>query len=90
MPELSLIIPTYNERENLQALLEALAKALTFIDYEVIFVDDDSSDHTAAAEFFERAPYAHVGPLCLGINQSQGRLNTARTRQTYHCDRSRR
>lgn len=49
MPELSLIVPTYNERENLTPLLDALAKALTFIDYEVIVVDDDSTDNTAAA-----------------------------------------
>lgn len=49
MPELSVIIPTYNERENLTPLLEALAKTLTYIDYEVIVVDDDSTDNTAAA-----------------------------------------
>jgi dolichol-phosphate mannosyltransferase len=49
VPELSLIVPTYNERENLAPLIEALAKALPFIDYEIIFVDDDSTDNTAAA-----------------------------------------
>ena len=49
MPELSVIVPTYNERENLTPLLEALAETLNFIDYEVIVVDDDSTDNTAAA-----------------------------------------
>jgi len=49
VPELSVVIPTYNERENLTPLLEALAKTLAFVDYEVIVVDDDSTDNTAAA-----------------------------------------
>jgi dolichol-phosphate mannosyltransferase len=49
VPELSVVIPTYNERENLTPLLEALAKTLAFLDYEVIVVDDDSTDNTAAA-----------------------------------------
>ena len=46
--ELSIIIPTYNERPNLVALVDALDTALTGIDYEVVIVDDDSPDNTAA------------------------------------------
>ena len=48
MPELSVVIPTYNERANVAPLAAALAKALDGIDYEIIFVDDDSPDSTAA------------------------------------------
>lgn len=48
MPELSIIIPTYNERPNLIPLLTSLAEALGRIDYEVLIVDDDSYDGTAA------------------------------------------
>ncbi len=48
MPELAIIVPTYNERKNLVPLTECLAEALAGIDYEVIFVDDDSMDRTAA------------------------------------------
>jgi dolichol-phosphate mannosyltransferase len=48
VPELSIIIPTYNERENLVALLDRLAATLSGIDYEVVIVDDDSPDGTAA------------------------------------------
>jgi dolichol-phosphate mannosyltransferase len=49
MPELTIVVPVYNERENLVPLTSALASALKDIDYEVIFVDDDSPDGTAAA-----------------------------------------
>jgi dolichol-phosphate mannosyltransferase len=45
---LTIIIPTLNERENIAPLLELLAKALAEIAWEVIFVDDDSRDDTAA------------------------------------------
>jgi dolichol-phosphate mannosyltransferase len=45
--ELAVVVPTYNERGNILPLLEALAKALTNIEWEVIFVDDHSADGTA-------------------------------------------
>jgi dolichol-phosphate mannosyltransferase len=48
-PELSVIVPTLNERENIQPFLELLGQALLGVDWEVIFVDDDSRDGTAAA-----------------------------------------
>jgi len=41
---LSVIIPTYNERENIGPLVKRLAAAME--DYEVIFVDDNSPDGT--------------------------------------------
>src|SRR5215831_18829560 len=47
-PELSVIVPTLNERENIAPFLELLAKALDGVSWEVIFVDDDSRDGTAA------------------------------------------
>jgi len=46
MVNLSLVIPVYNEEENIRPLMESLAKNLDGIDHEVIFVDDGSSDHT--------------------------------------------
>jgi len=45
-PELSLVIPTLNERDNILPLLERLETVLAGIDWEVIFVDDDSRDGT--------------------------------------------
>jgi dolichol-phosphate mannosyltransferase len=43
----SIVIPTYNERENIAPLVERIDHALAPRDYEVVFVDDDSQDGTA-------------------------------------------
>jgi len=45
--ELSVIVPTYNESENVPLLVAKLNDVLVGIDWEVIFVDDDSRDGTA-------------------------------------------
>ena len=47
-PELSVIAPTFNERANVERLVGKLAATLAGADWEVIFVDDDSPDRTAA------------------------------------------
>lgn len=46
---LSLILPTYDERDNVVPLLERCAAALAGIEHEVIVVDDASPDGTADA-----------------------------------------
>jgi dolichol-phosphate mannosyltransferase len=48
MPLLSVIVPTRNERDNIPALIDLLRRTLAGVDYEVIIVDDDSPDNTAA------------------------------------------
>ena len=45
--ELSVIIPTFNERANVLELIQRLQTTLTKYRWEVIFVDDDSPDETA-------------------------------------------
>ena len=45
--ELSVIVPTFNERTNVLELLERLRRCLAGHHWEVIFVDDDSPDGTA-------------------------------------------
>jgi dolichol-phosphate mannosyltransferase len=47
IPLLSIIVPTFNERVNVTKLFEKLQDALTGIDWEVIFVDDNSPDGTS-------------------------------------------
>jgi dolichol-phosphate mannosyltransferase len=47
--ELAVVLPTFNECGNVAPLVERLEKTLAGIRYEVIFVDDDSPDGTAAA-----------------------------------------
>ena len=44
---LSIIAPTYNESQNIKPLILAIRKSLKeYKDYEIIFVDDNSSDKT--------------------------------------------
>ena len=45
--ELSIIVPTYNERENIAELVRRLDDSLADCSWEVIFVDDDSPDGTS-------------------------------------------
>ena len=47
MLELAVVVPTLNETENLEPLVERLERALAGIEWEVVFVDDDSPDGTA-------------------------------------------
>jgi dolichol-phosphate mannosyltransferase len=46
--ELTVVIPTFKERDNILPILELLDVALLDLAWEVIFVDDDSPDGTAA------------------------------------------
>jgi dolichol-phosphate mannosyltransferase len=46
-PDLTIVVPTLNERDNLDPLLAFVGVALGDMSWEVIFVDDDSSDGTA-------------------------------------------
>jgi dolichol-phosphate mannosyltransferase len=46
-PELSIIVPTFNERENITELIGRLVVSLGDCSWEVVFVDDDSPDGTA-------------------------------------------
>ena len=48
-PELCVVIPTYNERQNVAILIDLLREALDGIAWEAIVVDDNSPDGTAAA-----------------------------------------
>jgi cellulose synthase/poly-beta-1,6-N-acetylglucosamine synthase-like glycosyltransferase len=46
--QLSVIAPTYNESENLEALISAVDSSLQEINYEIVISDDDSPDRTWA------------------------------------------
>jgi dolichol-phosphate mannosyltransferase len=48
-PELTIVVPTFNERANVPLLVERLSQLLTSCDWEVIFVDDNSPDGTAGS-----------------------------------------
>src|SRR5262245_51887974 len=46
--ELTVVVPAFNERENVDPLVERLEAALGDLAWEVIYVDDDSPDGTSA------------------------------------------
>jgi dolichol-phosphate mannosyltransferase len=81
--QLAVVIPTFNERENVGPMFAGLDKALAGIAWEAIFVDDDSPDGTAVAvrELGRRDPRARilqrVGRRGLSSACIEGILSTA-------------
>jgi len=69
----SVIIPTYNEKDNIAPLLARIDKALSGYDYEVLIVDDNSSDGTIeiASELASRYPVKVI------VRQNERGLATA-------------
>ncbi|TMV83183.1 glycosyltransferase family 2 protein [Thioclava sp. BHET1] len=47
-PELTVVVPTFEERGNIAPLVARLSEALAGIEWDVIFVDDASADGTGA------------------------------------------
>lgn len=48
-PDLTIVVPTFNECENVAPLVDRLSSVLDGVAWEAIFVDDDSPDGTAEA-----------------------------------------
>jgi dolichol-phosphate mannosyltransferase len=57
-PAVSIIVPVYNEEENIPILQAELRAALKAVDHEIIFVDDGSADQSV--ERIEAAPNLRV------------------------------
>jgi dolichol-phosphate mannosyltransferase len=69
--KLSVIVPTYNEAENLPYLVERVHASLSAYDYELIIVDDNSPDGTGtlAEELARKRPIKVVHrPGKMGLN----------------------
>ncbi|QKC74890.1 glycosyltransferase family 2 protein [Mesorhizobium erdmanii] len=47
--ELTIVVPTLNERANISLLVDRLRQSLPLLEWEVVFVDDDSKDGTMLA-----------------------------------------
>lgn len=87
-PELSIIVPIYNEVQSLPRLLEAIATALesTAFSYEVICVDDGSSDgsaewlrqqaleHKKLRAVLLRRNYGQTAAMAAGFNYAHGKI----------------
>jgi dolichol-phosphate mannosyltransferase len=54
----SIVVPVFNEEDNLPILQSELRTALVGLDHEIIFVDDGSTDHSA--DKIERAPNVRI------------------------------
>lgn len=84
--EVSVIVPTINEAENIPLLLPAIAAALQGRAYEVLIVDDDSTDATPAicTELAHKYPLKLIGrrnpvdglggAVLLGMSQARGAI----------------
>jgi dolichol-phosphate mannosyltransferase len=46
-PDLTIVVPTFNERDNIRPMVALLNAALPGLNWEVVFVDDNSPDGTA-------------------------------------------
>jgi dolichol-phosphate mannosyltransferase len=57
-PVVSVVVPVFNEEENMSILQSELRTALAEVDHEIIFVDDGSTDRSA--EKIERAPNIRI------------------------------
>jgi glycosyltransferase involved in cell wall biosynthesis len=87
VPNLSVVVPIYNERDNVEPLHEALSYALQALKrpYEIVFVDDGSSDGTrdvmrrlAANDphlrlVFFRRNYGQTAAMAAGFRACRGR-----------------
>ena len=82
-PLLSVVITVFNEEDNIQPLLQATYAALSGMDYEVILVEDGSTDRTVAEVkkyantrtklvIFNRN-YGQTTALAAGIDQATGK-----------------
>jgi glycosyltransferase involved in cell wall biosynthesis len=85
--DLSVVIPVFNEQENISPLHEALSEALKGRDYELVFVDDGSTDtslealtdiakddpeHTLVIEL--RRNFGQTAAIAAGIDHSRGEV----------------
>src|SRR5438876_1381094 len=83
MRELSIVITVMNEEENIKPLLENVRQALSGMDYEVILVDDGSTDNTKmqVLNYADdrtvlvelRKNYGQSTAMTAGIDHSKGR-----------------
>jgi glycosyltransferase involved in cell wall biosynthesis len=71
--EISIIVPLYNEQDNLEPLLDRIVETLSRMDrsYEVIFIDDGSSD--GSFEVIQRLHDRHQGVRAVQFRKNHGK-----------------
>jgi len=68
--ELTIVVPTFNEKANIDELVQRLDRVLQGIEWEVVFVDDDSPDGTA--EHIKQRSFGHPRVRCIHRIQRRG------------------
>jgi len=81
MIEVSIVVPTYNEKDSIEPLVKRIARALRGREYEIVVVDDNSPDGTAqvAADLARTYPVRLIkrrGRLGLGSAIIEGFKNS--------------
>lgn len=75
-PEISIVVPFYNEEENIDELYQRLTKVMTGLKrrYELIFVDDGSTDrtHDHLAGIFKKDRHVQVIRMKKNFGQTAG------------------
>jgi glycosyltransferase involved in cell wall biosynthesis len=69
-PKLSIVVTVYNEEDNVRPLIEAISKALSNFSYEIIYVDDGSTDNTLQILHSLGHPHLKVIELMKNYGQS--------------------
>ena len=59
-PSLSIVLPTYNEKDNIKILIPEIKKTFEHINHEIIVVDDSSPDGTAKASEELNKKYGNI------------------------------
>jgi len=72
-PLISVVVPAFNEAENVENLATEIAEALAFISYEMIFIDDASTDETKAVLIGMKAGFPALRVLSHRQNSGQSR-----------------
>lgn len=72
-PQISVVVPAFNEAENVENLAMEIAKALFATPYEMIFIDDASTDDTKAVLTDMKSRFPHLRVLAHRQNSGQSR-----------------
>ena len=85
MPLISIVAPAHNEEESLPAFVQKVSLELNDTDYEIIIVDDGSTDRTWATIHRLKQEYpnvrgvrftrnfGHQSAILAGLNEARGR-----------------
>ncbi len=60
LPLLSIVIPVFNEEDNIKLLIASIEKELSEYSYELIFIDDSSSDASCKTIKSEGNPHTSL------------------------------